>query len=838
MALSHPIDNIIELNKFESICSQTNLVLDELIPDQLPKEQLPNIKPYDEPLFFKSRNLLLNCIHFLVNYGSLSNLVVYLGAAPGFHLPILSHMFPKHHFILIDYDKFKIPPISNVNIIYIDSEYQKFDQISILLKNKNCLFISYLRKAIGDNQNQDRLLSDNLRQIRWVELMKPIAAMLQFTCLSNFNETVMFNGQIYLHPWSEINDINTSLVTLKPYSLKSYLSRKYFNQLTYFNNIVRQSPSACHPSSYDECMEIVILGQYLNQYRDSRKTTLFDDIASLSTQIIESIKENQKTDVTKLDHRRKSIIKVFGNLSIDPIDMLTLENIPLQIPYMDMKMKHRSYHIGQYKLLTSELAFLNRYAPLKDQFVVVYAGSAPGHHIPYLCHLFSNMRMILVDPAPHYLMNNTNIVSSFDVIKDTLYFKFSDRRKKHNNPIGAPSVGTLFVSNDSSKNKILKIEELEGMKQLKLAFLPTNPQKITGEQRIKCANKVVEQINQDLQDPHNTRRLYIIEDYFTNEYAERFGQMRSQSTTILFMSDIRTILNTFLKPAELANRHKYLKGQEKSLIEKEMETEDDETRVSDLDIIVNNAQQHIWMKMLKPNAGLLKFRCPFHNEIDEYDVKRYWNKINFYKEIIDQYKELFKHDLIQDYFDNDSHKETKYYSWMRISQINLQSFQDSSSTETRAIVSSEVVDQQLIKINYKEYESRLCAYNVMREFVFYERNRQYFDEQIGIDGCPDCNILLNAFKTYRLRNAEQPDPNLLNPDTIKKLISQSLIVINRSLIPSGSEKNFYEHGSFVKPLTLEEALQINEDMMLSGYSKTHYYDPIKLLTKLIKDLGV
>jgi hypothetical protein len=57
-------------------------------------------------------------------------------------------------------------------------------------------------------------------------------------------------------------------------------------------------------------------------------------------------------------------------------------------------------HWGQRKLLLSEVEFLNEYLPSNIIALVIYAGAAPGHHIPLLSDMFPNLRFILVDPSP------------------------------------------------------------------------------------------------------------------------------------------------------------------------------------------------------------------------------------------------------------------------------------------------------------------------------------------------------------------------------------------------------------------------------------------------------
>ena len=56
-------------------------------------------------------------------------------------------------------------------------------------------------------------------------------------------------------------------------------------------------------------------------------------------------------------------------------------------------------HYGQRKLLMSEIEFLTLHAWPGD--TVVYAGAAPGTHIPFLCRMFASLDLtyVLVDPA-------------------------------------------------------------------------------------------------------------------------------------------------------------------------------------------------------------------------------------------------------------------------------------------------------------------------------------------------------------------------------------------------------------------------------------------------------
>src|SRR5690349_13399064 len=84
-------------------------------------------------------------------------------------------------------------------------------------------------------------------------------------------------------------------------------------------------------------------------------------------------------------------------------------------PY-DPKTKHRDIcHLGQRKLYLSELQLLTLVVPtLASSLVVVYAGAAPGTHIPLLAEKLPTIQWHLYDPAPfcHSLSSSSSSSSS------------------------------------------------------------------------------------------------------------------------------------------------------------------------------------------------------------------------------------------------------------------------------------------------------------------------------------------------------------------------------------------------------------------------------------------
>ena len=81
------------------------------------------------------------------------------------------------------------------------------------------------------------------------------------------------------------------------------------------------------------------------------------------------------------------------------------ENDKITFKYRQSKSKeiiHNQLHHGQRKLFMSELQLFCETLKSFDQHAsVLYAGSAPCVHLPYLALLFPNLRFILWDPAPY-----------------------------------------------------------------------------------------------------------------------------------------------------------------------------------------------------------------------------------------------------------------------------------------------------------------------------------------------------------------------------------------------------------------------------------------------------
>lgn len=77
--------------------------------------------------------------------------------------------------------------------------------------------------------------------------------------------------------------------------------------------------------------------------------------------------------------------------------------------YIDGELCETCIHWGQRKLILSEIEFLTIFWGVSKTGIVVYAGSAPGNHIPLLAELFPQLSFELYDPAPFAIRPTSQI---------------------------------------------------------------------------------------------------------------------------------------------------------------------------------------------------------------------------------------------------------------------------------------------------------------------------------------------------------------------------------------------------------------------------------------------
>ena len=88
-----------------------------------------------------------------------------------------------------------------------------------------------------------------------------------------------------------------------------------------------------------------------------------------------------------------------------------------------------SLHVGQLKLLLSEIEFFSIYWDPKaiPNPVCVYAGAAPGTHIPILVEMFPTFIFHLYDPAKIMINSDPRIQIFEEYFTDDIAQKYSGR---------------------------------------------------------------------------------------------------------------------------------------------------------------------------------------------------------------------------------------------------------------------------------------------------------------------------------------------------------------------------------------------------------------------------
>lgn len=149
----------------------THSIIFRDIKNQIPKE----FRPYYNVKYRGQKKLFLAEYQFLMQYGKLSDTILYVGSAPGKHIVYLSNLFPKHRFILFDPREHDIQETGKIKI-----ERKFFTEIEAReYENRPILFISDIRSGL---EKEVAVRVDQYMQKRWIDIIKPVKCLLKFRC--------------------------------------------------------------------------------------------------------------------------------------------------------------------------------------------------------------------------------------------------------------------------------------------------------------------------------------------------------------------------------------------------------------------------------------------------------------------------------------------------------------------------------------------------------------------------------------------------------------------------------------------------------------------------------
>ena len=253
--------------------------------------------------------LLMSEVMFLSKVSKPGDLVVYVGAAPGYHTHKVAEMFPELEFELWDPRDYDILPRENIKThtgFFTDDDAREYANRA---KNTGIeiLFISDIRSAdmgkvkreqdMGKKLELDvTVIGDDMKmQMEWCQIIQPRWAFLKFRLPYKKGKTEYLMGKRYMQTYSPIST-EIRLLTNDYQTTKFYDNVKYDERMAWFNCKVRFEPLDDHrwdemmdehkiKKSWDNYIAMYVLAYYLEKRdgkepSDDRVYELFADIIS------------------------------------------------------------------------------------------------------------------------------------------------------------------------------------------------------------------------------------------------------------------------------------------------------------------------------------------------------------------------------------------------------------------------------------------------------------------------------------------------------------------------------------------------------------------------------
>ena len=201
-----------------------------------------------EPSHWGQEKLLVSEIKFLTPFYGQSYYVVYAGAAPGTHIPILARMFSTMLFVLVDPAQSMIRSNEYPNVEVMNAYMT--DELARVLADicgDSILFVSDVRiGSVGggaveaDEDQQRRIHRDMLSQQGWLRIMNPVRSMLKFRLPWSLGAVTEYvGGEICFPVYGKRLTHETRLVVPRGASQKRYDNVLYERQLAYYNQVMR-----------------------------------------------------------------------------------------------------------------------------------------------------------------------------------------------------------------------------------------------------------------------------------------------------------------------------------------------------------------------------------------------------------------------------------------------------------------------------------------------------------------------------------------------------------------------------------------------------------------------
>jgi hypothetical protein len=223
--------------------------------------------------------LLLSELQLLTTYSADGDVVLYVGAAPGQHIPYVIALFPMLTFYLCDPREFAVQPSDRV---IVDNDY--FDVIRFndwyQHQRGKLILISDIRRTsrtqhATNAEYDEHIHSDMLLQQEWVMQLQPAYSLLKFKLPLSGDEYSYLDGTVLWPAYARQSSSETRLLVTSNHRSKLYNINHYNEATSAFNTITRSSyhthelgklsPYLDH--CHDCVMCHIILSDYLRYYK-------------------------------------------------------------------------------------------------------------------------------------------------------------------------------------------------------------------------------------------------------------------------------------------------------------------------------------------------------------------------------------------------------------------------------------------------------------------------------------------------------------------------------------------------------------------------------------------
>ncbi|XWV25695.1 hypothetical protein QJ857_gp0020 [Tupanvirus soda lake] len=192
---------------------------------------------------------------FLTIHARKNDRVLYVGAAPGYHITKLAALFPEVNFDLWDPRQFEVesrPNIRLFNYFFTDDAAHTYTQNKeriLFMCDMRTTKISKLKKQI---EKMDEIVDDDMNmQRKWCQIIKPAYAYLKFRLPYGIPKTKYLPGTIYLQPYTKIST-ECRLMTNNYEENILYDNIAFEEKLAYHNGYTR-----CNSKHYNKFKKIM-----------------------------------------------------------------------------------------------------------------------------------------------------------------------------------------------------------------------------------------------------------------------------------------------------------------------------------------------------------------------------------------------------------------------------------------------------------------------------------------------------------------------------------------------------------------------------------------------------